>query len=57
MKITYIEKGVPFDFKRIDCVQTVNVSRTWKSGGLLYGYKDRYNVVAIATEDILKIEE
>lgn len=57
MKITYIEKGVPFDFKRIDSVKTVNVSRTWKSGGLLYGYKDRYNVVAIATEDILKIEE
>ena len=57
MKITYIEKGVPFDFKRIDRVKTVNVSRTWKSGGLLYGYKDRYNVVTIATEDILKIEE
>lgn len=57
MTVTFLEKGKPFDFKRIDRVRTVNISRTFESGGLLYGYLDRYNVVSIAKEDIIKIEK
>ena len=57
MKITYLEKGVPFDFKRIDKIKTINLERTWKSGNLLYGYVDRYNVKAICIEDIIKTED
>ena len=57
MRITYIEKGKEFDFKRIDHVRTVNVGRTWETGGLLYGYVDRFNVVVIAKEDIISIEQ
>ena len=57
MKITYLEKGRPFDYKRVDRVCSVVLSRTWRSGGLLYGYVDRYNVRAISVEDIISIEE
>ena len=57
MKVTYTEKGIPFDHKRIDHVRTVNISRTFESGGLLYGYVDRFNVVCIAKEDIISIED
>ena len=57
MKVTYLEKGKPFDFKRVDRVCSVVLSRTWRSGGLLYGYVDRYNVRAISVEDIISIEE
>ena len=57
MKITYLEKGQPFDFKRVDRVCTVILSRVWRSGGLLYGYVDRYNVCVISVEDIISIEE
>jgi hypothetical protein len=57
MKVTYIEKGRPFDFKRIDTVRTVYFERTWKSGGLLYGYTDRFNVMSIAIEDIVEMQD
>jgi hypothetical protein len=56
MKITYIEKGQVFDFKRIDKIKTVTLYKTFESGGLLYGYKDRFNIVCIAKEDIIKME-
>lgn len=56
MKITYLEKGQIFDFKRIDTVKTITLYNTWKSGGLLYGYHDRFNVISIAIEDIIKME-
>ena len=42
MKVKYIEKGIPVDFKRIDKIKTVNFIRAWKSGGLLYGYRDQF---------------
>lgn len=57
MKVTYLEKGVPFDYKRIDHERTVYLYRSWRSGGLLYGYVDQFNVVAIAIEDIISIEK
>ena len=56
MKITYIDKGPVFDFKRIDTVKTITLYKTWKSSGLLYGYKDRFNIVCLAMEDIINTE-
>lgn len=56
MKVTYIEKGVPFDYKRIDRIRTVYLKSSWRVGGLLYGYIDKFNIVAIAIEDIISIE-
>ena len=57
MIVTYIEKGIPFDFKRRDTIRKLYLVRTWKVNGLLYGYKDTFNVVAIPLEDIISIEE
>ena len=57
MKVTYIEKGIPFDFKRIDHERTVYLYRSWRSGGLLYGYVNQFNVISICIEDIINIEE
>lgn len=57
MLVTYLEKGRPFDFKRIDHVRKIILERTFESGGLLYGYVDRFNTVCIAKEDIISIEE
>ena len=57
MKVTYLEKGVPFDYKRIDHERTVYLYRSWRSGGLLYGYINQFNVISIAIEDIINIED
>lgn len=57
MKVTYIEKGRPFDFKRIDVERTVYLRKCWRSGGLLYGYLDRFNTITIEIDSIIKIEE
>jgi hypothetical protein len=48
-------KGI--DFKRIDTEKTVNLIKSWEVGGLLYGYKNQFEVVSIAKEDIISIEE
>lgn len=58
MKVTYIEKGKENNFMRFgDHEVTVYLWKAWKSGGLLYGYRDRFNVVSIALEDIISIEQ
>lgn len=57
MRITYLERGIEQGFKRIgDRLVTVILYKTWKSGGLLYGFRDRFNVVSIPIEDIRNIE-
>ena len=56
MKITYLEKGRIFDYKRIDTVKTVTLYKTFENGGLLYGYKNQFEIVCIAKEDIVKME-
>lgn len=58
LKITYLVKGVPHNYIRIDHgTRTITLRRSWRSGGLLYGYVDRFNVVSIALEDIVNMEE
>ncbi len=57
MKITYREKGIPFDFKRIDKVKTSCVrGLAFKSGDLLYFKKNDFEYLVISTDDVLKIE-
>lgn len=55
MTIRYLEKGIAHDFRRVDHEKTVSVISWWRSGGLLYGYRDRFNIVCIAIEDIISI--
>ena len=58
-KVTYYERGTPQDFKRIDTKKSIIfIHYFWggKSGNLLYGYIDRFNVLTIAKEDIENIE-
>ena len=57
MLVTYIEKGIPVDYKRIDKEVTISLLKAWEVGGLLYGYRDRFNVVSISKEDIIRIEK
>ena len=58
MKVTYIEKGPEYNYKRFgDHEVTIYLFKVWRSGGILYGYKDRFNTVAISLEDIISIEQ
>lgn len=58
MKVTYLERGIEFNFKRVgDRLVTVHLLKAWREGGLLYGYRDRFNVVAIPVEDIQEVEQ
>ena len=56
-KITYIEKGMPIDFKRIDTEKQIICHSTFIQGGLTYAKINEFNYSVIATEDILKIEK
>lgn len=57
-EITYIAKGSEHNFTRCgDHLERVTLCRTWETGGLLYGYRDRFNVVCIPKEDIVSIIE
>lgn len=56
-KVTYIEKGIPFDYKRIDHERTVTLFKSWYSGNLLYGYINRFETIAIEIDSIIRIEE
>lgn len=57
MKITYKELFEIGDFKAIEKVYTINAIKYFKSGNLLYVYRDRFNVETISINDVLKIEE
>lgn len=57
-EVTYIAKGSEHNYTRCgDHLERVTLWKTWKVGGLLYGYRDRFNVVAIPQEDIVSIIE
>lgn len=56
VEVSYFERGTECNHKRVgDYLQRVTLRKTWESGGLLYGYKDRFNVVCIPKEDIVSI--
>lgn len=58
-KVTYIEKGNVFDFKRIDKKTTFYAISYFKPAGtgLIYFRLDEYNMKTISEEDIVSIEE
>lgn len=57
MTITYIEKGVPFDFKMIDKIKSVRVREfAFKHGDILYYKKNEFEYFTVAAEDVLKVE-
>lgn len=57
-KITYLQRGTESNFRRVgDRLETVILYRCWRVGGLLYGYRDLFNIVTIPIEDIRKTEE
>lgn len=56
MKVKYIVRGFESDFRRVgDRIEEITLFRCWWCGGLLYGYKDRFNVVTICKDDIVSI--
>lgn len=57
MIVTYLEHGPVHDFKRTDTTRKVKIYRPWTVGGLLYGYRDQFNIICISKEDIISIEE
>lgn len=58
-KVTYIEKGQVFDFKRIDRKATFYAISYWKAQGtsLIYFKLDGFNIKAISETDVISIEE
>lgn len=56
MFIVYVQRRQVDSYKCIDRVKTVNLKRTFESGGLLYGYVDRFNVVAIDKDMIISVD-
>lgn len=56
MTITYRETIAEFDHKRITVDKTYHIARPFRSGGLLYGYMDRYNVKSFEFDHILSID-
>lgn len=56
MFIVYVERTQRDRYTCIDRVRTVNLDRTFESGGLLYGYRDRFNVMSIEKDMIISID-
>lgn len=57
MLVVYRERNMITPFKCIDVEKQVFLERLWFHGNILYGYKDRFNTVAIAKEDIICIKD
>ena len=58
MIITYIEKGRPFDFQRIDRKKTATVKElAFQSGDLLYFRKNAFEFLVIPLGDVLETED
>lgn len=55
MIIKYRERIFIDRYKCIDVIKEINANRMFESGGLLYVYKDRYNIMTIAKEDVIEI--
>lgn len=57
MKVTYKVRYMIDRFRCIDYQRTVYLVRSWRSGGLLYGYVNRFQTVSIPIDMIISIEE
>lgn len=56
MTVKYIERRMIDRFKCIDTEKEIRLNRPFRSGGLLYGYIDRFNVVSIESDMIISID-
>lgn len=56
MFVVYIQRQMINHYKCIDKVKTVNVKRTFESGGLLYGYINQFNIISIDKDMIISID-
>ena len=56
MKVYYRERHYIGDYKAIDTEKAITIERAWNVGGLLYGYKNRFEVVAVSREDVLRVD-
>lgn len=54
--ITYRERRFVDKFMCIDTKKQVKLHNLWKVNGLIYGYKDRFNITSLSGDDIIKIE-
>lgn len=58
MLITYIEKGIPHDFKRIDHIRTIKVLyKAFESGELIYFKRNEYEYFVIGKNDIIEVTQ
>lgn len=55
-KFTYIERIQISRYKQMHNIKTVILHNIWTVGGVTYGYKDRFNIVCLGSDDIKKIE-
>ena len=56
MIIKYRERIYLDRYRCIDIVREVNATKMFQSGGLLYIYKDRFNIMTIEKENVIEIE-
>lgn len=58
MKITYIEKGIEHNYKRIDSTKSFFAIDFFKpeNTGLIYFKLDEFNYRTIALDDIIQVE-
>jgi len=58
MKVTYTEKGIEHDFKRIDMTKQFYAISCFQPAGtsLVYFKLNEYNIKTVPKDDILKIE-
>lgn len=57
MKVTYKERYYTDRYTCIDYLRTVYLRKHWRVGGLLYGYINQFQTMAIPADMITKIEE
>lgn len=56
MKVYYRERHYIGDYKAIDTEKSITIDPAWNVGGLLYGYKNRFEIVAVSREDVLRVD-
>lgn len=57
MLIAYRDRVYINQFRCIDHIRTIRAIKYFRQGELLYCYRDRYNIITIAINDIISIEE
>ena len=56
IKVKYRVRTFTSRFTCYDREETTYLLKPWRVGGVLYGYRDRFNVIALSDDDIISIE-